>query len=370
MKKIKVLEVIAELDRGGAETLLVNILNHIDLNKFQVDFLCYGNKKFDYEKEIKKFNCKIFRLLPPYQIGMKNHIKEVAKFLKKEQYDVVHVHNLFNCGPVLFAAYLAKVKVRIAHSHNTDYLDEGKISFKKRIYYILAKLLLNLFSTNKLACGEDAGKFLYYRWCHFTVIKNGIPIQKYKFDKKTQEEYRKKFHFANDTLILGHVGRFTEQKNHKDLLKIFSLVLEKNPNCILVAIGKGEKQDEIKELAKKLQIDKNILFLGTRDDVDKLYNMMDAFVFPSLYEGLPFTIIEAQCNGIPIFLSDTITKEVDLTNSLTFLPYNEPIKWGEEITKLQPKAKHKNFLEEIAKNGYDITTTVKEIEKIYEGAKK
>lgn len=365
--KIKVLEVIAELERGGAETLLVNILSNIDLKKFQINFLCYGDKQFDYEKVIKKYNSQIFRLYPPYQIGMKRHIKEVKEFLQKEHYDVVHVHNLFNCGPVLFAAYLAKVKIRIAHSHNTDYLDEGKISFKKKIYYILAKLLLNVFSTQKLACGKQAGKFLYYPWCHFQVIKNGIPSEKYEFNESVQKEYRKNFHIADDTLVLGHVGRFTEQKNHKGLIEIYSKILEKRSNCLLVLIGKGEKEEEIKKQVKKMKIEKKVLFLGVREDVNNLYNMMDVFIFPSLYEGLPFTIVEAQCNGLPVYLSNTITKEVDMTGLLHFISNDNIEEWVTKIISEKPVQKHAKSVQKIIDNGYDITTTVKEIEKIYEG---
>ena len=367
MKKIKVLEVIAELDRGGAETLLINILSNIDLNQFQIDFLCYGDKFFDYEKTIKKYHSNIFRLYPPTRVGMKRHIKEVKVFLKSNHYDVVHVHNLFNCGPVLFAAYLAKVRVRIAHSHNTDYLDEGKISFKKKIYYVLAKFLLNVFSTHKLACGEKAGKFLYYPWCNFKVVKNGIPSEKYKFNEEIQKKYRNDFHIANDTLVLGHVGRFTEQKNHKRLIEIYSQILKKIPNCVLVLNGKEEKEEVIKKQVKKLKIDKKVLFLGVRDDVNNLYNMMDVFIFPSLYEGLPFTIVEAQCNGLPIYLSDTITREVDMTGLLHFISNDNIKDWVVNITSEKEYQKHDESIKKIIENGYDITTTVLEIEKIYKG---
>ena len=214
MKKIKVLEVIAELNRGGAETLLMNILDYINHEKYQIDFLCYGNKKFDYEENVNKHHGKIYRTSPPYKIGMFNHISEVKKFLMLHNYDVVHVHNLFNCGPVLLAAFLAGVKIRIAHSHNTEYLDKkSMITFKKKIYYFLAKILLNLFSTEKLACGVDAGKFLYFPWYKFKVVKNGIPCEKYKFNPSLQLKYRNMFNFSDNDFILGHVGRFTEQKN-------------------------------------------------------------------------------------------------------------------------------------------------------------
>lgn len=364
MKKIKVLEVDAKLNFGGTETLLMNIMDNIDKEKFKIDFLCYGEEKFDYENKVLENNSKILRIPKPVDVGMITHIKQVKKILSKEKYDVVHVHNLFNCGPVLLAAYLANVKIRIPHSHTTKYLDENKIGIKKKIYYFLSRKLIKHFSTVRFACGEEAGRFLYGN-SKFYVIKNGIKIEKYKFSQEYRKNIRNKYKISDETTVIGHAGRFVEVKNHKFIVELLSEYKKYNNNFKMFFLGDGDLYNKINELVKENGLIENVIFTGNVSNANEYYSAMDGFVFPSLYEGLPFTLIEVQCNGIPILASNKISKEVNVSNTIKFLDINKKEDWIKEIKKFEKKDRNKNIIK-LKENGYSIEDTIKFIEKMYE----
>ena len=361
MEKVKVLEVTSSLNIGGAETLLMNILANINKEKFSIDFLCYGNDKFAYEEKVKKYGSSIFRINNPIDIGMIRHIKEVYSFLKKNNYNVVHCHNLFNCGPVLFAAFLAGVKIRIAHSHTTVYLNDGPISLKKKVYYFLAKRLISLFATKRFACGIESGKFLYGNK-KFKVIKNGINTNDYIFSKTYRDMIRKKYNIDDSTVVLGHVGRFVEVKNHLFLIDVFKDYCSTNDSKLLL-VGDGILKDEIVNKIKQYKLEEKVILTGAISDVNKYYSAMDCFVFPSLSEGLPLTLIEAQTNGLPIIASDGISVESDITNTICFEKLNSK-KWLVDLNEID-KVKRNDNLNKVIESGFDINDTTKLLEKEY-----
>jgi len=362
---MKILHVITALNRGGAETLLMNIYRNIDREKYKFYFLVFEEEKFEYEDEIIKLGGKIFRMKSPKETGMLQYITVLKQLLKREEFDVVHAHNLFNCGPTVFAAYLAGIKVRISHSHTNKYLDENR-KIKKKIYYILSKFLINIFSTNLIACSEQAGNFLFYKLRKFRVLKNGININKFKFDDEKRNRLRNRYKIENDTIVIGHVGRFNNEKNHSFLIKTFHELLKLNNNIKLMLVGNGELENEIKNMVNDLNLMDKILFLGSVENVNEIYNAFDIFVFPSKFEGLGIVLIEAQCNGLPIIASDTITQEVNISNQIKYISLEkQPQYWAEAIYEKSTNKKRANNLKLILDSGYLIQSTVKDLEKIY-----
>lgn len=364
MKKIKVIEVTAILNIGGAETFLVNVLENINRDKFNIDFLCYGNEKFDYEDKIEKLGSKIYRIDIPTVVGMKTHIKQLIKFFKENKYDVVHCHNLFNCGPVMLAAFLSGVKIRISHSHTTKYLDETKISLKKHIYYFMAKVLLNIFSTKKISCSYQSGKFLYYG--KFTVINNGIDLKKFIYSEKNREDIRNMYKIGLNEKVIGHVGRFVDVKNHKYLINLLKIINDSCYDVKMLLVGDGPNMIKIKKMVKENNLQEKVIFAGNALDSFKYYSAMDVLVFPSLYEGIPLTLIEAQTNGLYIIASDRIDKKVKITNNFLFFDLNQNIKeTANTVIKYLTKSNHNVDFKSINNSDYSIETTVSKLEKIY-----
>lgn len=360
---VKVLEVSSSLDVGGAETLLINILDNINKSKFKIDFLCFGKKKYAYEERILKNNSNIYRVNKPSDVGIFKHIFDIYSFLKKNRYDVVHCHNLFNCGPVLFASWLAGVRIRIAHSHTTEYLSDNKITFKKKLYYIIARFLIKIFANKKIACSKKAGKFLYGK-SNFMVLTNGIDTQKFIYSKKMREEIRLKYAIKDEDIVIGHVGRFIEVKNQIFLIELLEDLLKENTNYKLLLIGDGELKNHLYQVVKEKNISENVIFTGIIDDVYNYYSAMDLFVFPSIVEGLPLTLIEVQTNGLPLIASSNISNESNITNSILFLDLSNKETWIKEIKKNSLKKRNYN-INSIVKNGFDIKKTVEIIQEIY-----
>lgn len=362
---MKVLQIIGTLNSGGAETLLLNILNNIDREKYKMDFLVFENKEYVLEKEFKKLGARIICIESPNKIGMLNFIKQLKKLCVNEKYDVVHAHTLFNCGPCMYAAYKAGIKTRIAHSHNTKILDEH-YNFKKKIYFFIAKLLLNHFSTTRLACSEEAGKFLFYKNKEFVVIKNGIDINKFIFDNEINIKIRKKLNIPLDAFVIGNIGRMTFVKNQKFLIETFEKLHKEFKNSYLIIIGDGKLKGEISNEIKRINLEKFIFLTGSINNANEYYNVFNLFAMPSLYEGLPLVLVEAQTNGLPIIASNKINNESNITNRITFIPIDSSETWKDEILKEKNKERY-NEINKIIENGFSIKNTVKEIEKVYNG---
>ncbi|MGT2801205.1 glycosyltransferase family 1 protein [Streptococcus henryi] len=359
---MKVLQIIGVLNRGGAETLLVNILENIDKNNYDFDFLVFEEKHFDYEDKIKELGGRVIRLQGPTEVGMFKFIKNLRKLCMEEKYDVVHAHTLFNCGPSVFAAWLGKVPTRISHSHNTKILDKN-ISIFKRIYFLIAKVLLNLFSTEKIACGVEAGKFLFFTK-DFLVINNGIDVNKFRFDISTKNSLKNRFSIEKDALILGNIGRLNYQKNQHFIFEIFDSLIKVKDNVYLFILGDGDLKLEFQTLIKERGIEERVFMLGNVDNANEFYSLFDLFLFPSFFEGLPLTLVEAQSNGLPIICSNRVSDEVDLTNEIDFLPLeNGADYWADYISNYSKKRYDKT--EVIIDKGYDIKTTVNNITEIY-----
>ena len=361
MGKIKVMHVIASLDIAGAETLLLNIFKRINKEKFEFYFLCYGNKKFDYEEEIVKYGGKIVKIDKPSDVGFVKFFKEICKVFKKEKFDIVHAHTFYNSGVIMLIAFLFGIKKRIVHAHTVDIEKNNKI--KKKFYKKISKYLINIFANVFIACSKESAKSLFINK-KVNIISNGIDIEKFTYDKNTRNKLRDKMCISEDTIVIGNVARFFESKNHKYMVKVFKEYIKINSDAILLLIGNGPLKDYIKKKVLNYGIDKNVVFLDATSNVNELYNIMDVFLFPSLFEGLGIVLIEAQTNGLKCLISDTIPKEVEITNNIIFFELEKsPKEWAKKLYNINLNRKQETKL--IKESGYDINKTINIIEILY-----
>ena len=302
MGKTTILQVIGGMDRGGAETFLMNVLRSIDKDKFQFVFLCYGDKPFDYEAEVVSLGAKLVRIPDVKTVGIRRHLQDIRRVIKENNIDGVHAHTYYNSVFSLFVASTAGLKLRAVHSHNT--MAGKNPSMLKRLYFLISKIGITLFANTFLACGDDAGRALYLPIRRFSVIHNGINVEDFAFSKDARDKVRKGLGLNDSTTVIMHVGRFDEQKNHPFLIDVFNDFLLLNPNSVLLLIGDGLLRRSIEKKVVSLGIEDKVKFMGKRSDVYRFYSAADAFVMPSLYEGLPVVLIEAQVNGIPSLVSN------------------------------------------------------------------
>lgn len=363
MKKIRVLHILDELNTGGAERIVVSYFQHIDREKFQWDFVITRyedpNKRGQLEDVVEKLGGHIFRV-PRKREGYLKNIKATAEIIKNGNYDIVHSHLDELSAPYLLAAKRYHVPVRICHSHLVG-ADRGKsVELLCKFY----KPILNSVVTDRFACGEDAGRALWGSKPFF-VMKNAIETEDFKFNQSKRDELRKKYK-CEDKIVLGSVGRLSYQKNSEFLIDIFAEYHKKNPKSELWVIGEGPLEASVNGRIEKYELDEHVKMFGGRNDVNELLNAMDVFLLPSRFEGLPIVLVEAQCNGLPCVVSDTVTKEVDLGKIIRFFLLSKgPLKWAELIDSTRSSEIREIEYEYVSNAGYDISKATNLLEKYY-----
>ena len=283
-EKIIVAHIMGKWNGGGVESVVMNYYRNIDRNRIQFHFLCDEDSTDIPYEEIEKLGGKVI-VIPPYQKLFK-YQKELYRIFKENNYKIIHSHiNALSVFPLRIAKK-AGVPIRIAHSHSTS----NKKEWKKNILKMILRPFSKLYANNYFACTEYAGKWLFGKKVverkELNVINHAIDFKKFEFNENTREELRKELGIKEDVLVIGHVGRFMKQKNHEFLIDVFEKAIKQDDNIYLILVGQGPLEDKIKEMAKEKGIENKILFLGQRNDVNKLYQAMDIFVLPSLYEGL------------------------------------------------------------------------------------
>ena len=269
---------------GGVESVVMNYYRNIDRDKIQFHFLCDEDSTDIPYDEIEKLGGKVI-VIPPYQKLFK-YQKELYKIFKENNYKIVHSHiNALSVFP-LRVAKKAGVPIRIAHSHSTSNKKEWKKNIVKNILRPFSKVYANKF----FACTKHAGEWLFGKKIierkELNVINNAIDLNKFEFNEKIREDLRKEFGIKKDTIVIGHIGRFMKQKNHDFLIDVFNELIKKNENSILMLIGQGPLLNDMKQKVRDLKIEDKVKFIGQVTDVEKYYNIMDVFLFPSIYEGL------------------------------------------------------------------------------------
>lgn len=360
-KSVKVLQIIRHMNAGGAETLIMNLYRNIDKSKVQFDFLVFGEGIFD--KEITELGGKIYYMKYLTDIGPYLYKKNLIKFFKEHnEYKIIHSHIDQVSGIIVEAAKKAGVPIRISHSHSTNNSNNWIVKIYKKILQKKIKKYANYF----FACSEKAANWLFEEKSKSAyIINNGINVEKFLFSKDKREIIRKEFGIAPETTVIGHVGSLISVKNHSFLLEVFKEYLKYNENSVLLLVGDGNLKEELKQQAHSLNIEKKIYFAGVRFDVEKFYSAFDVFVFPSLYEGISTALIEAQTNGLPIYTSDKVDVNTDVTNTINFLSVENGVSfWAESIIK--NKAKRNDNLQLIRDSGFDIKDIAKKLQQIYQ----
>ena len=326
---IRILQCVNNMHRAGLETMLMNYYRHIDRDRIQFDFLTHRPDRSDYDDEIESYGGKVFyapRLFPQNYPAYFRYMKDF--FSGHPEYIIVHSHIDSMSYLPLLAAKKAGVPVRIAHSHNTsldiDFKFIMKEYFRRRVPYV---------ATDYLACGEAAGHYMFGER-EFKVIPNAIETSAFRFDPETRERIRRSLGIEGQ-YVIGSVGRLTNQKNISFLIEVFREICRREEKAVLLIIGGGEQEEKLKGLVQEFGIQDRVRFLGVRSDVGALYQAMDVFVMPSLYEGLPVVGVEAQVSDLQCVFSTNITREIRLSDKAHFLSLDRPASdWAEFILRL------------------------------------
>lgn len=344
-KKIKIALFVHGLS-GGVGEVLINYFSHMP-HDYILDLVTLNIESTELKTKFRKNGMRVIKI-PSKKDSIIKNMLAMDRILKQNNYDIAYAHmTLTNCFP-LYIAKKNKISTRISHSHLA--------ANRKNIREKLLSWLTCKYATNYWACGYEAGKFLYGNR-KFKVIKNAIDLNKYKFNALIRKKERNKLKINDETTVIGHVGRFDEQKNHTFLLKTFQKYHNMNPNSVLILIGEGKLKNRMQNLAIELGLTDSVLFLGQIEDVNNKLQAMDIFILPSLFEGLSIAAIEAQAAGLTCLFSDTVSSETAVTRNVIFKSLKDSSKaWANTLDSLSRKLYSRNTQSELKINGYDINT--------------
>lgn len=357
--------------KGGITQYILNNWKYIDRSKFQFDVVTFG-EKLDFQEELEKDGCKVFYVKNRAEDNLEDFRKEISQIFLNN-YDIVHLHTSywksFELEKIAKQAGIPKI---IVHSHNTGVFDDnGREEKEIQHYKLREKLTLNI-ATDYWACSKMAAEWLYADKIpkeRIHILHNAIDVSIFAFDECRRRKMRQQLGWEDD-LVIGHVGRFSYQKNHKFLIEIFKEIVKKNKDVRLVLVGKGPLENDIKLQVEKYDLADRVYFAGVCDDVYSWLDVMDIFALPSRFEGLPIVAIEAQASGVKCLVSDTITRETSVTDNISFLPLEMSI-WIEEILSVKSFEKdRKRYAKQVSQAGYDINRYIKTLEVMYDSVDK
>lgn len=355
---VRVLHVITGMGSGGAESFLMNMCQHIDSEKVKFDFLLRSEENI-YRETLNSMGSQVYYTASFPRHWIKNW-KQTEAIIMQGHYDVVHVHaNALLYPTPLILAKRYSVPCRIMHSHNTSMMNMHYLPI-----HLFFKKHINMLATQCFACSDSAGKWMFGNSCPFTVIQNAVDVKKFSFDQTSRIEIRKEFGIPDDAFVVGHVGRFWEQKNHAFLLNAFAGVLEQKNNSYLILLGEGKLERMIEAKAREMGLGKHVIFAGVRKDVSRVLSAFDVFAFPSLYEGLSVVAIEAQANGLPIICSEATPSSVLFSAYSKQLPLSAgSAAWSAEL--LAAEGHRCNVSAELRQAGYDIHEEARKLQEFY-----
>lgn len=348
------------MNRGGIETFMMNYVRHMDSNVVHIDFAVTGIQKGAYDDELISLGCKIYRLpkKSKHPIAYQRKLREV---FSNNKYEIVHSHaDAMSCW-ILKIAKENGVPVRIAHSHNTQHLTTNPIKFQINEF---ARKNINKYATNRFACSDEAGKWLFGD-SPFRVIHNAINTSDFEFNKSKRKALREKYSISDATILLGHVGRFDTQKNHVFLIDMFAELVKRNDSYKLMCVGDGWLRDDIEKQIKEKNLTEKVLLAGQQENAKDFYNAFDIYIFPSLFEGLGFVLIEAQANGLTCISSDGVPQETNLSGAdkMYYLPCEKQV-WIDKLLELGKPDRYDGG-KYVVEQGYDIIHEAKKLEDVY-----
>lgn len=362
-KMERILHVLGTMDRGGTESMLMSHYRYIDRTKMQFDFVVHTKEHCDFEDEIVLLGGRVLRLPRFNVINIFSYRKAWDDlFSSHPEYKVIHVHHFLVGGIILPIASSHHIDVRIIHSHNTK---PPIFILKEKVMWLFHRNLIK-YSTLRLACSSEAGKYLFGN-APFEVFRNAIDVNKFRYDSFQRNAVREELGLDNSIFIVGHVGSFrTRQKNHSFLIDVFFEIQKYKQNARLLLVGAGGLLPEIRSKAENLGILEKVLFVGVRKDIPALLSAMDVFVFPSFFEGLGIVGIEAQASGLPCVFSEAIPHEADITNNIHRHSLAQTAKeWASTILNIQISQHRDTYADVVLHSCYDVESNVKKMYKYY-----
>ena len=361
MKKARVLEIIGKRPVGGVGTVMLNYQTYMDAEKVQMDYLIFGEEKEVFDDAVETLGSKVYvyPALSGSQMGRtKAYLEEFFSKHAKE-YDIVHLH----APNIAFLAFpIVKkygIEYRMVHSHATLYAENKIKAIRNQILWTLAKGKI----TDRIGCSKAAGDFLFGK-DEFTVLKNAIAYEEFLYKEEIREEVRAREN-VKDKLVVGNVGRFSQQKNQTYLVEVFAKIKEMCPDSVLWLVGDGELRGEIETKIKELGLQQDVRLFGMVKNTKELYQAMDVMVMPSLFEGLPMVGVEAQASGLPCVFSDTITREVDVVGCPYLALSDAKENWAKATIEMAGKKERRSYAKELDELGFNIRLEAKRLEELY-----
>ena len=354
---IRIVEVVCGLQNGGVEAMLYNYLYNMDRSNYIIDIITYDKSNEVTKQKFESLGCKVIEITPKRK-NVKKSLTELYQNLKRGKYDVIHSHMSVNNSIPLFFAKILKIQNRISHSHQSKNIK----NILKLIYEKINMIIIKKCANQYIACGEEAAIYLYGKKMFLNhkviILKNAIDLEKYKYNDKMRKEIRSKYGMDDNTILLGHVGRFTYQKNHIFLIELLRRLDTKKYKMML--IGDGELKSEIAKKVDDYHLNNVVIFLENITNVYDYLSAMDIFLLPSHFEGLPVVGIEAQANGVKCLFSSNIDKKLKIKSNVKMLDL--------DLEKWLKECKGRKRIEENKKlrdNGYDIKQQVIKLCNIY-----
>lgn len=358
---IRVLHILQRMEAAGSQTLLMNVYRKIDRTKLQFDFLVVYKEKQFYDDEIEQLGGKVYKLSFREDLNLLKFKRDLKSFFQShKEYKVVHCHAYTFGYFCLKAAKEAGVAVRLAHSHSN-----GSAHDLKYIPKIFMRRMFTKYATDLFACSEEAGKYLF-KDKPFMILPNAIDSEKFIADVAVRKETRNELGLSNQ-FVVGHVGRLHPAKNHGFLIDVFEQIKKKKSNAVLLLIGTGPLENKIRQMVAERKLSDCVLFLGNRNDMNRVYQAMDVFILPSLFEGLGIVAIEAQATGIPLLCSEGLPPEADISPLYRRLALSDGAeKWADvAIETASNEYSHTNTQKYVIDAGFDMSATAQKMENYY-----
>lgn len=351
----RILCILSSLDAGGAETFLMKVSRTLDPDKYQLDFIV-SIENGCYTQEVLDRGGKIYQI-PQRTQDLKGAFNGIKNVVKENQYDIVLKLGENSLSVVdMIAAKQGGARVLAVRSCNAP----TGLSFKDRCIHSFLKPILNCVANVKIAPSKLAADFMFGKSAKVKLLNNGVDLNYFHFSEQARADVRKEFGLENK-LVIGHVGRFHEQKNHLYLLEIFKDIHNKREDAVLFLVGTGALEEKIRARVSELNLQEHVIFAGQRFDIPNLLSAMDVFVFPSLHEGMPNTVIEAQATGLACVIADTITREANITGLVQYLPLTQSVSEWTKAALNSAKFSRKDTSADFRAHGYDIASVAKEL---------
>lgn len=355
----RLLCLISGMNTGGAETFLMKIYRQLDRTKYQMDFCVNVPEKCFYEDEILAMGGRMYRI-PSKSENRKEFVRQLHELVKTQKYEYV-LRITSNAMGFLDLKVAQKAGARICAARSSNSSDGA--GWKPWLAHRLGRLLYGKYVDVKFAPSDLAAKYTFgekaYRDGKITILHNAVDLDVFHYDVAGRNAVRAEFGITEDTLLIGHVGRFALQKNHAFLIQIFAEIVKQRPSAKLLLVGKGELEQALRQQIADMGLSDKVIFAGVRADIPQILSAMDVFVFPSFYEGMPNTVIEAQATGLPCVVADTITREADITGLVAYLPLKEPQVWARQAIDAGYKTR-KNTTQDFLAHKYDIPSIAEE----------